>query len=62
MIKYTKDTSNIVTLTLDMLDRNVNIINHEKTKSFEKVVDHLKAQKAKHQLKGIIITSAKKNF
>ena len=62
MIKYTKDTNNIVTLTLDMGDRNVNIINHEKALAFEKVVDHLKAQKAKHQLKGIIITSAKKNF
>ena len=62
MIKYTKDTNNIVTLTLDMVDRNVNIINHEKIKAFEKVVDHLKAQKAKHQLKGIIVTSAKKNF
>lgn len=62
MIKYTKDTNNIVTLTLDMGARNVNIINHEKAKAFEAVVDHLKAQKAKRQLKGIIITSAKKNF
>ncbi len=62
MIKYTKDTNNIVTLTLDMGERNVNIINHEKAKAFEVVMDHLKAQKAKHQLKGIIVTSAKKNF
>lgn len=62
MIKYTKDINNIVTLTLDMGDRDTNIINHKKAAAFLPVIDHLKEQKKKHQLKGVIITSAKKNF
>ncbi len=62
MIRYKKDTDNIVTLTLDMGDRYANIINHELYRYFEPVVAHLKKEKAKGGLKGVIITSAKKNF
>ena len=62
MIKYKKDTDNIVTLTLDMSGRAINIINHEIARSFVPVIDHLKKEKAKGLLKGVIITSAKKNF
>ena len=62
MIKYKKDTDNIVTLTLDMSGRAVNIINHEIARAFVPVIDHLKKEKARGQLKGVIITSAKKNF
>ncbi|MEM1318689.1 MAG: 3-hydroxyacyl-CoA dehydrogenase NAD-binding domain-containing protein [Bacteroidota bacterium] len=62
MIKYKKDTDQIVTLTLDMDGRNYNIINHEVAEAFVPVIEHLKADKAKGQLKGVIITSAKRAF
>ncbi|MBP7185050.1 MAG: enoyl-CoA hydratase/isomerase family protein [Saprospiraceae bacterium] len=62
MIHYTKDTNNIVTLTLDMNDKKINIINHNVGKYFVPVLQYLKDEKAKGQLKGIIITSAKKSF
>ncbi len=62
MIKYKKDTDNIVTLTLDMKDRAVNIINYEIGKTFIPVIKHLKEEKAKGALRGVIITSAKSSF
>ncbi len=62
MIRYKKDTDNIVTLILDMADRDINIINHEVGQAFIPVTQHLKEEKAKGKLKGIIITSAKKTF
>ncbi len=62
MIKYQKDTDNIVTLRLDMEGRKVNIINHEIGDAFIPVIDHLKAEKAKGELRGIILTSDKKTF
>jgi 3-hydroxyacyl-CoA dehydrogenase/enoyl-CoA hydratase/3-hydroxybutyryl-CoA epimerase len=62
MIRYQKDTDNIVTLTLDMKGRQQNIINHEIARLFIPVIEQLKAEKAKGVLNGIIITSAKKNF
>ena len=62
MIKYKKDINNIVTLTLDMGTRNVNVINHKVGKAFLPVFEHLKEEKKMGQLRGIIITSAKKTF
>jgi len=62
MIRYKKDIDNIVTLTLDMEGRNINIINHKIGAQFTPVVEHLKQEKAKGSLRGIIITSAKNNF
>jgi 3-hydroxyacyl-CoA dehydrogenase / enoyl-CoA hydratase / 3-hydroxybutyryl-CoA epimerase len=62
MIRYRKDTDNIVVLTLDMKERQVNIINHEIGKSFVPVIEHLQAEKAKGLLRGVIITSAKNSF
>ena len=62
MIKYKKNTDNIVTLTLDMAQREVNIINHEVGQAFSPVIQHLIEEKKKGQLRGIIITSAKKTF
>lgn len=62
MIRYKKDTDNIVTLTLDMQERNINIINYEIGKTFVPVIQHLKAEKAKGALRGVIITSAKSSF
>ncbi|MEM6967581.1 MAG: 3-hydroxyacyl-CoA dehydrogenase NAD-binding domain-containing protein, partial [Bacteroidota bacterium] len=62
MIHYKKDIDNIVTLTLDMEGRNYNVINHQAAQKFEPVLTHLKKEKAKGVLRGVIITSAKKNF
>lgn len=62
MIRYSKDTDHIVTLTLDMTNRSANIINHEVCKAFMPVIEHLKAEKRKGSLRGIIIASAKKTF
>ncbi len=62
MIKYQKDTDNIVTLRLDMTNRKVNIINHEIGRAFIPVLKHLKEEKAKGQLRGVILTSDKKTF
>lgn len=62
MIRYKKDINNIVTLTLDMANRKVNIINHEIGKAFFPVLDHLKKEKAKGSLRGVILTSGKKSF
>ena len=44
MIRYKKDINNIVTLTLDMANRRVNIINHEIGKAFFPVLEHLKEE------------------
>lgn len=62
MIRYKKDINNIVTLTLDMANRKVNIINHEIGKAFFPVLEHLKEEKAKGVLRGVILTSEKKSF
>lgn len=62
MIKYQKDTNNIVTLTLDMGGRNVNVINHEIFEAFVPVITHLQKEKTKGALRGVILTSAKKTF
>ena len=62
MIRYKKDKDNIVTLILDMKGRNQNIINHEVSAQMVPVFNYLEEEKAKRKLKGIIITSAKKDF
>lgn len=62
MIKYQKDTDNIVTLTLDMAGRTENVINHEIGDLFVPVIQQLQQEKAKGKLRGVIITSAKKTF
>ncbi|MBX2875037.1 MAG: enoyl-CoA hydratase/isomerase family protein [Saprospiraceae bacterium] len=62
MIKYKKDTDNIVTLILDMSHRNDNVINHEIGQAFLPVLKHLQQEKKKGTLRGIILTSAKKRF
>lgn len=62
MIKYQKDTDNIVTLRLDMTGRKANIINHEIGQAFLPVLKHLKEEKAKGALRGVILTSEKKTF
>lgn len=62
MIYYKKDTDNIVTLTLDMKGRPMNVINHEIFEAFVPVLEQLKADKKRGALKGVILTSGKKTF
>lgn len=62
MIRYEKDTHNIVTLTLDMDGSKYNVISHDIGRSFLPVLHHLKQEKSKGLLRGVIITSTKKNF
>lgn len=62
MIHYKKDVDNIVTLTLDMKGRTVNVINHEIREAFVPVLRHLQEEKRKGQLRGVILTSAKRTF
>ncbi len=62
MIKYKKDLDNIVTLTIDMEGRQENIINHKTCLLWRPVLDFLQHEKKRGVLRGIIITSAKKNF
>ncbi len=62
MIRYQKDTDNIVTLIMDMSERSANVINHEIGDVFVPVIEHLKHEKARGALRGVILTSAKKSF
>jgi 3-hydroxyacyl-CoA dehydrogenase/enoyl-CoA hydratase/3-hydroxybutyryl-CoA epimerase len=62
MIFYKKDTDNIVTLTLDMKGRPMNVINHEIFEAFVPVLEQLKADKKRGSLRGVILTSGKKTF
>jgi len=62
MIQYRKDTDDIVTLILDMQGRDSNLLNHELVTAFQPVIAHLKNEKKAGRLRGIIITSAKKDF
>lgn len=62
MIHYRKDTDDIVTLILDMSGRESNLLNHELVAAFRPVIDHLQVEKEAGRLRGVIITSAKKDF
>ncbi|NJC25926.1 3-hydroxyacyl-CoA dehydrogenase NAD-binding domain-containing protein [Neolewinella antarctica] len=62
MIEYLKDTDNIVTLILDMSGRQSNLLNHELVSAFKPVIEHLQREKKAGRLRGIIITSGKKDF
>jgi len=62
MIKYKKDINNIATLMLDMDNQSNNVINHEIVGAFVPVIKHLQHEKSRKALKGVIITSHKKNF
>jgi 3-hydroxyacyl-CoA dehydrogenase/enoyl-CoA hydratase/3-hydroxybutyryl-CoA epimerase len=62
MIKYQKNIDKIVILTLDMEGQSRNIINHKISPIFVPVLKQLKSEIEKGQLKGVIITSGKKEF
>ena len=62
MIRYEKDTGNIVTLTIDMDGVDQNTLTEDIGHSFIPVLEHLKTEKKKGALKGVIITSGKNDF
>ncbi len=62
MIKYQKDTDHIVTLTLDMSERQSNVINHQVFEAFVPVIEHLQKEKKRAALRGVILTSGKTSF
>lgn len=59
-IRWEKDADNIVTLTLDDPNSSANTMNELYTKSMAETVARLQAEKA--DIKGVILTSAKKTF
>lgn len=62
MIKYKKGIDNIVELTLDMKGQNRNVINHNIAQILIPILDQLDKELKSGQLKGVVITSDKKNF
>lgn len=62
MLRYQKDTDHIATVTLDMDDRPYNIFNHSTASAFKPLIQYLMEEKRKGLLRGVIITSSKKNF
>lgn len=62
MIKYYKDTDDIVTLTFDMKNSRVNIINHNIAQILQPILEQLIQEKQRKALNGVIITSAKRSF
>lgn len=62
VLRYQKDTDHIATVTLDMDDRPYNIFNHSTASAFKPLIQYLMEEKRKGLLRGVIITSSKKNF
>ena len=62
MIRLKKDTDHILTIIFDMEDRPHNVVNHEISEAFLPVIKRLQEEKAQGQLRGVILTSAKKSF
>lgn len=58
--KWSKDSDNIVTLTMDLEGKSANVINHAFGASFKETVEKLKVEK--DSIRGIVITSAKETF
>jgi 3-hydroxyacyl-CoA dehydrogenase/enoyl-CoA hydratase/3-hydroxybutyryl-CoA epimerase len=58
-VTFTRDADNIVTLTLDMPGRSMNVLNDELTKPFSEAIAKIEADPS---VKGVIITSGKDSF
>jgi len=58
-VHFQKDADNVVTLTIDMPGRSMNVLNDELTGPF---IDEMNAIEADKSIAGIIITSGKKDF
>ena len=60
MFHYTKDSDNIITVTMDMQGRSANVINEEFGKLWFDTIDRLEKEKA--EIAGVVLTSAKSTF
>jgi 3-hydroxyacyl-CoA dehydrogenase/enoyl-CoA hydratase/3-hydroxybutyryl-CoA epimerase len=58
-VKFEKDSDGIVTLTLDMPGRSMNVLNDELTKPFSESIARIEGDAS---IKGVIITSGKAQF
>jgi 3-hydroxyacyl-CoA dehydrogenase/enoyl-CoA hydratase/3-hydroxybutyryl-CoA epimerase len=58
-VTFTRDTDGIVTLTLDMPGRSMNVLNDELTKPFAEAIAKIESDQT---VKGVIITSGKDSF
>ena len=58
-VRFEKDADGIVTLTLDMPGRSMNVLNDELTRPFGEAIEKIEADAS---IKGVIITSGKKEF
>ncbi|MGH8461926.1 MAG: 3-hydroxyacyl-CoA dehydrogenase NAD-binding domain-containing protein, partial [Stenotrophobium sp.] len=58
-VNFNKDSDGIVTLTLDMPGRSMNVLNDELTKPFAESIARIESDAS---IKGVIITSGKKEF
>ena len=58
-VRFQQDADGIVTLTLDMPGRSMNVLNDELTHPFTEALQRIEADAA---IKGVIITSGKKEF
>jgi 3-hydroxyacyl-CoA dehydrogenase/enoyl-CoA hydratase/3-hydroxybutyryl-CoA epimerase len=58
-VKYEQDADGIVTLTLDMPGRSMNVLNEELTGPFGAAIDKIAGDAS---VKGVILTSGKKEF
>src|SRR5687767_7980736 len=58
-VKFEQDADGIVTLTLDMPGRSMNVLNDELTKPFGEAIQKIEGDPS---IKGVIITSGKKEF
>lgn len=60
MIDFSKDSNNVVTLTLNNPDKSANVINKKFGEALKDILAKLQAEK--ESIRGIIITSAKETF
>lgn len=59
VFNYTKDKNNIVTLEMDMADKSANLIDED---YFKSLLENIIKLENESDLKGVILTSAKKTF
>ena len=59
VFNYTKDKNNIVTLTMDMAEKSANLIDED---YFKSLLENIVKLENESDLKGVILTSAKKTF
>lgn len=60
MFHYSKDSDNIVTISMDMQGRSANVINEDFAKLWLEMIERL--EREKNEITGVILTSSKSTF